>query len=134
MKLNSFLALGFLIVGLSVAMIGVILGVSSHRFVNNATYSEGVVIDLPFGGSHPLVEFVDKSDRKLQFTENGWIGGYKVGDKVTVAYDPSEPEYSAHINKIGAIYGSSIFLIVPGVIVAVFGILAYKNWGISFSR
>ncbi|WP_323048561.1 DUF3592 domain-containing protein [Paraburkholderia sp.] len=61
----------------------------SMRFLDSAVAVPGRVVALNAGGSHPQIEFTNKTGERISYPQGGWIAGYKVGDKVTVLYlDP----------------------------------------------
>lgn len=79
---------------------------STAEFTAHAVHAEGTVADQAYrssskGGTYsPVVEFTDQQGQKIHFT--GSIGSsspaYARGDKVSVLYDPANPEH-AHIDS-----------------------------------
>jgi hypothetical protein len=86
-----------------------------------------IVFELPHGGSHPRVAYTNASGEKDWIPANGFIFGYKIGERVRVLYDP-DPEirqindfrdffYSTKpdIDDFGALYASIYFEGILGI-------------------
>jgi hypothetical protein len=134
-----FFGIGFLIITFE--------GIGPTReFIAKTQITEGVVIELPHGGSHPKVAFTNASGEKDWIPANGMISGYKVGDRVRVLYYPGNPEnpyiHNFHdlfyrtgpdIDDFGALYACSLFCGIFGICgiivgtMALFGMAEYES-------
>jgi hypothetical protein len=92
------------------------------EFISKAKITDGVVIAMPSGDSHPRIEYIDASGEKHWFPANGWISAYQVGEHVRVLYDPDDTN-QINIDDFGSLYA---FLYFDGgmcAVVIVMGIL-----------
>lgn len=111
-NLTRFLFAG---VGIVLVIIAVVSGISTRRFIARSAMAEGSVIKLNAGGSHPEIKFTTGDGREIEYPQNGLIGGYQTGDKVTVLYDPEDP-HQCELNSSGALWGVTISMAIGGVI------------------
>ncbi len=116
----------FSIAGIAMLIGAALSALSTRRFVQEAARAPGLVYATPFGGSHPQIEFVTRSGQKEQFPQGGWIGGYKVGDRVTVLYRPEDPRIGASIDAVGALWDGPIFLFPMGLFFCLAGIFGNR--------
>ena len=103
-----------------VAGIGLILFVgvwalSTHHFIQSTSSAPGQVTRLRAGGSHPEIEFQTVEGKTISYGQNGFIFGYRVGDRVTVLYDPQHP-YDASIDTFGALWGFHVIILLMGLV------------------
>jgi hypothetical protein len=106
----------FKVLLLSMVWIGCLIALFSSveytkAFLDAAVEIPGRIVALNAGGSHPQVEFTTRRGENISYAQGGWIGGYKVGDKVRVLYLEDSPRTSATIKRIGAIWAWTIVLI-----------------------
>jgi Protein of unknown function (DUF3592) len=85
---------------------------NASAFVNAAVRVPGQVVALNAGGSHPQIEFVTKEGERVSYPQGGWIGGFRVGDHVTVLYLEKSPRKTASIDRTGAIWFWPILLLI----------------------
>jgi hypothetical protein len=120
-----FFGIGFLII--TFACIG-----PTREFIAKAKITDGVVIELPHGGSHPQVAFTNASGEKDWVPANGMISGYKIGERVRVLYDPNDPAHP-DIDDFGSLYAWSLFCGIFGICaitvgtMALFGLAEYES-------
>ena len=103
-----------------VAGIGMILFVgvwtfSTYHFIQTASSAPGQVTQLRAGGSHPEIEFLSVEGKTISYPQNGLIFGYRVGDRVSVLYDPQRP-YDACIDSFGALWGFHVMILFMGLV------------------
>ena len=48
-----------------------------------------------------MIRFSLQSGEDVTYPQNGFVGGYKVGDRVQVLYDPARPQNTACVNTLG---------------------------------
>ena len=116
------LSLLFLIIGL--------MGLSdAFAFRRTAARADGVVYETVHGGSHPMIRFDLPSGEAITYPQNGLIGGYRVGDRVQVLYDPLNPRSSACVNTLGGILGGLSFVFSACALTFVGGLhCMFVNW------
>lgn len=100
---------------------------NTRDFLAAAVTAPGRVVALNAGSSHPEIEFVTRKGERVSYPQGGWIGGYRVGDKVTVLYLENSPNPQATIDRTGAIWDFSIMLIFMLI-----GIPAIFLWSIFY--
>lgn len=125
-------AVVFSLIGLVFLMIGVGFVCSSYSLLSVAQRTEGTVIRLVGNGRRgsvaPVVEFFLEGNRR-EF--QSWLSTsppqFGVGEKVTVLYDPNDPQRASIESFVTLWLFSTIFggigvvmLVVSGVLFAVF--------------
>ncbi|KAF1065890.1 MAG: hypothetical protein GAK45_02079 [Pseudomonas citronellolis] len=117
--------------GLLFCLIGLVfLGVSAYQltdrvqFLGSAQAADGMVESLRAGGSHPQVAFTTAQGQRISYPQNGLIFGYQQGQAVRVFYAPEQPQASAVIDDLGALWG---FPVVMGLIGAVFAVVGLRS-------
>jgi hypothetical protein len=113
----------FILVGVALLAAAVAVAISVRAFTRNAERSDGVVARLNAGGSHPQIEFTTASGRKISYPQGGLIFGYQSGQKVRVLYRATDPEQSARIDAIGALWATPIILAFIAIFLIVSGTL-----------
>ncbi|MFP3552104.1 DUF3592 domain-containing protein [Paraburkholderia sp. SIMBA_049] len=103
------------IVLLAIVWVGSVIGLinsieSTRAFLDAAVAAPGRVVALNAGGSHPEIEYINKKGERVSYPQGGWIGGYKMGDRVTVLYLEHSSNPLATIDRVGAIWSSTVFL------------------------
>lgn len=93
----------FLTVGLVLLLLAAVDAVHTRRFVVGAARAPGLVINTPFGGSHPVIRFTTASGEAVSFPQGRFVSGYRPGDKVTVVYDSNSP-HGASLDTVGAVW------------------------------
>jgi hypothetical protein len=115
-----FVGVGIFIIVMSILWVTVNL-----VFISSAKTAKGKVIELPYGGSHPVIAFTTPDGKTIEFPQGGLISGYQVGDEVLVAYDPDDPNI-CQLDSFGALWGFQVAMVVMGL--AFIGVgLFYKN-------
>ena len=74
--------------------------------------------------AHPEVRFTTATNQVIDYPQGGMIWGYRVGDQVTVLYDPNDPAQPI-INTRGALWGFTAMNFLLG---AVFVVAAQLLW------
>ncbi len=101
----------------SVALIvgSIVSAVRQARFARSAVATEGVVTALEPDAkiAHPKITF-QAGDRLVTF-RSGQTGHYAVGQKLTVYYDPADPE-TATLTAPAAARRTAILLSIPGIV------------------
>lgn len=112
---NSQKVLGGLFgaVGLMIVFGVLAWSLDTYRFVKGSTATEGVVVALNAGGSHPQIKFTTADGKEIEYAQNGLIGGYRVGDRATVLYDPQNPR-EASVDTFGALWGFHLSGLILG--------------------
>jgi hypothetical protein len=109
--------------GLIVLVVAAIIGFQRYQFIATGHIAAGRVTGVPFGGSHPKVEFQLESGEKVSFPQGGIIFGYKTGDIVQVLYDAKAPRQTACIQSFGAIWGVCALLSILGLMLIFVSVL-----------
>lgn len=117
-------ALVFALVGAAVLLGSLAWTGAAWWFGYTADQSPGVVVRLNAGGSHPEVLFMGADGQPVEYPQNGLVWGYRVGDRVTVLFDPARPR-RAVVDAFGARYG---FAVLGAVLGAVFLCVAAALW------
>jgi hypothetical protein len=117
--------------------VGVKALVDSHRFVAHAVRTEAVVVCVrtevrrECNGSgtsrtcsdhtyrYPSVRFLTPNERAVTF-EGDNDGSLRVGDSVTVAYDPTNPQH-AILDNWASHWGQGVLFTAGGLLLAVIG-------------
>jgi hypothetical protein len=100
----------FPIIGVGLLLVAVGSTAFTYRFINMASRTEGKVIALSAGGSHPVIQFVPAGEAAVEFSVSGFIN-YRVDDKVTVLYlkDTQRPSgFQTTINTPGVLWFSAL--------------------------
>ena len=109
-KSYVFLVAGLLLVGGTLCWAW-----STRAFVAAAHRAPGRVVKFNAGSAHLQVEFA-ADGHSYSYPQNGLIAGYKVGDRVTVLYEPRYPQQTAVIDGFGAIWGFAILMWLMGLV------------------
>ena len=88
--------------------------INNRQWVKGASRAPGRVVALNHGGSHPQIEFKAADGKVTSYSQDGLIFGYKVGDEVTVLYDPAKP-HEANLESFGSIYGFNLMIAIMGL-------------------
>ena len=104
-----------------IALVGVIIiagilawSVKTYRFVSSAAATEGTIVALNAGGSHPNIKFNAGEGKEIEYAQNGLIFGYRVGDKAAILYNPQNPQ-EACVNTFGALWGFQTLGFILGI-------------------
>ena len=113
----------FALLGAGLIVLAGMQATRQYFFLHSAKEAAGRVVDTPFGGSHPKIEFTVPDGRSIKYSQGGLIFGYRVGDAVQVFYYEADPDRSACLRAVGALWGASFLLLLVGLVfiaVAVF--------------
>ena len=114
-SLKKLQGLLFSLIGVGL-LAGAVWRVSVVRgFLERANTAEGVVYDIPHGGSHPLIRFEGAAGEKVEYPQGGLIFGYHVGDRVKVLYESQAPRDTACIDAVGALWFTPLILLWIGL-------------------
>ncbi|HUI56914.1 MAG TPA: DUF3592 domain-containing protein [Bryobacteraceae bacterium] len=131
----------FLFVGLGLLAGGVLAIQHTRHFVRNAVLAQGVVTEnvRPGGGRavyYPRVRFRTAGGRQISFLSSGGSNppAYRVGESVTVLYDPQDP-YNVSIRSFWNVWVlpfilcslGVFFFLVGGALMAVAVVTARRN-------
>jgi Protein of unknown function (DUF3592) len=115
------------------ALVGVLIivgclawGLKTYQFINNSFSAQGIVVALNAGGSHPQIKFITSEGKEIKYSQNGLIFGYKIGDQITVLYDPQNP-HEASVNAPGALWGFNLLSFILGVCFTGIGFFKFLN-------
>lgn len=92
-------------------------------FLRSSILVSGQVADLPHGPNHPKITFITKAGERISYTQNGFGFDMGVGDEVQVRYLPDDPKSSARVDRVGAIWESSIGWSILGIGFAIYGVV-----------
>ena len=109
----------FLVLAIGLLVAAVADGMAIRNFVRDAARTDGVVVALNAGGSHPQIEFALPDGRRISYPQGGMIFGYAPGDQVRVLYRPGDPAGTASIDSFGALWFRPLLL---GFLSAVFAL------------
>ncbi|WP_321818333.1 MULTISPECIES: DUF3592 domain-containing protein [unclassified Paraburkholderia] len=90
-------------------------------FLRSSTLVSGRVVDLPHGPNHPKITFITKAGEQVSYTQNGFDFDMGVGDEVQVRYLPEDPKSSARLDRVGAMWESSIGWGILSIGFAIYG-------------
>jgi hypothetical protein len=127
MTLARFKGIVFLVVGAGLLGVGIWMAVGTSGFLRHALAAEGTVIATPHGGAHPQVRFTTAAGQVVEYSQNGYVSGYHVGDRVRVLHDPSQPSNTACFDGFGALWGMSIQVFAMGLVFAVAGTIILRS-------
>jgi hypothetical protein len=115
------------------ALVGVLIifgvlawSLKTYQFINNSLSAQGTVVALNAGGSHPQIKFTTTEGKEIEYSQNGLIFGYQIGDQVTVLYNPQNP-LEASVNTPGALWGFNLLGFILGVCFTGIGLLKLLN-------
>lgn len=114
----------FLFIGICMLISAIIAYVNNVSFIETAEKTNGVVTELILRKSayYPVIQFRTTTNEVINF--NSPVGSlppsYRVGEEVTVFYDPANP-YSATLNGFWSKWTVSIILSFLGVIFSFLG-------------
>lgn len=103
-----------IVIGVVLLVVAALVALSTRDFLRTAIAVPGAVVSLNAGGSHPQVEFVTRSGERISYPQGGMIYGMKVGDKVTVLYQPDAPARTATIDRFGAVWNWTLLALILG--------------------
>ncbi|QNB14646.1 DUF3592 domain-containing protein [Paraburkholderia tropica] len=98
---------------------------STRDFIEESQVVPGRVLKLNAGGSHPQITFVTREGEEVSYPQGGYIYNMAVGQNVHVRYITGRAARSACIDKIGALWASTLTL---GAMGAVALLLALTSW------
>lgn len=114
--------------GLCLLFITFVLVHNQLDFLAHAQRAEGRVSALNAGGSHPQIDFIDANGKSFSYPQNGFISGYEVDDRVTVLYQPENPDISAIVDTPGALWAWSLIAGLLGSTFTAAGIYHLAAW------
>ncbi|MDJ0277178.1 DUF3592 domain-containing protein [Sphingomonas sp. 2R-10] len=120
-------AIFFAFAGGVLLVVAVVQAFGVYRYLQDTSVVAGTVVATPHGGSHPVVRFATAKGNMVTFPGKGWIGGYAVGDSVSVRYDPRSPRIGPSIDTIGSVWAGVIVFVVLGAGFLVGGLLVRKG-------
>jgi hypothetical protein len=113
----------FALIGLALLVASALVARSTLHFTRTAARAPGVVTALNAGGSHPEIQFRAGGGQVVSYPQGGMIADYRVGDRVTVLYDPHRPTSTACINVPGALWDGAGGLCLLGTVFLAVGLL-----------
>ena len=127
----------FLVVAVLMLVIAAIAGINTGRALAREESAPGYVVDIAVredqDGSqyyYPVVEYYlpDKSTRTVQTSEGSWPPAHKVGDAITVLYDPEQPLSARIRSTSGTILQWALTIILGGLGLAFFAATIFARW------
>jgi hypothetical protein len=134
MKVVKIISVAFSVIGLGMLGGSFFIFSSTSRFIAGATEAEGKVIALDRSQSssssgsssttyRPVVQFTSGTGKRIEVTSN--VGSnppsHRVGETVTVLYDPGDP-YSARIKSFFQLWLGLLIVFFVGLVFAAFGL------------
>lgn len=127
-------SVGFLVIGLLFAGLGIGFGVHQSNFRSHSTTASGQVIRMEPRQScdkngcstsdYPVVQF-EAGGQAIVFTENSSsTSGPRVGDQVTVRYNTANP-HEAQLDSFGSAWGLPLGFGGIGVLFVAIGIIGF---------
>ena len=116
----------FGLIGLMIILGVLAWSLDTYRFVKGSASTEGIVMALNAGGSHPQIRFTTADGKEIEYSQNGLIGGYRVGDKATVLYDAQNPR-EASVDAFGALWGFNLLGFILGACFICIACFKYLN-------
>ncbi|MGO4869733.1 MAG: DUF3592 domain-containing protein [Roseiarcus sp.] len=110
-----------ILVGAALLTAAIAKTMSTRAFISRASVAEGVVVSLFASGTHPNIEFTSATGRKINYTQGGFIFGYRTGDRVNVLYLPDDPNQPPCIDSLSALWFMEIILFSLAVLFLVGG-------------
>jgi hypothetical protein len=128
-----------LFLGIAILMLGIatIFGVNTARTLAKETTAPARVADLVLRGDsagsefyYPVVEFAlpDGTTQRVQLTVGNWPAPYKVGDSVTVAYDPQRPGSARILSTSGTLGMWTVTIITGAIGLAFVAATLFARW------
>jgi hypothetical protein len=112
-----------IVTGVALLTAAIAVAISVRSFARDSEKADGVVARLNAGGSHPQIEFTTASGLKVSYPQGGLIFGYQPGQKVGVLYGPDNPQQSARLDAVGALWGTPIILSIVAMFLIASGML-----------
>ena len=112
-----------IVTGVAFLAVSIAVAISVRSFARDSEKADGVVARLNAGGSHPQIEFTTASGLKVSYPQGGLIFGYQPGQKVGVLYSPDNPQQSARLDAVGALWGTPIILSLVAMFLIASGLL-----------
>lgn len=130
---SKVVAVTFSLIGSVFLMVGVGFGWSSCSLLGVAERTEGTVIRLagngPRRGTAPVVEFfLDGNRREFQSWLSTSPPQFNVGDKVTVLYDPNDPQRASIESFVTLWLFPTIFGGIGAVMLVAAGVIFAVSW------
>lgn len=105
---NRTAAYFVLALGIIAAISAVYSAYRTQEFLRHAVRADGIVVALVAGGSHPRVAFTTDKGEQVVRALGGFIGGWRVGDRVQVLYQSGQALETATMDRPGAIWFATI--------------------------
>jgi hypothetical protein len=125
MKKLRLVAHAFSLVGICMLLVSYFIYSETKSFIAGASEGNGKVIDLvrSDGTYHPVVEFTSSTGKRIEITSS--VGShppsYRVGESVTVLYDPSNP-HNAQLSGFMDLWFGFLVLVGLGLAFASVGL------------
>ena len=115
-------AVVFLPVGLGLLVGAAYSAQGAQKFLKQSETATGTVLRLLAGPSHPEIGFVTRTGLNVSYPQGGLVGGYRPGQPVRVRYLAADPGGSASVDRWGAVWGPTIFLLLLGGVFSLGGV------------
>ena len=118
---------GLVFIGIGVLLLAFCIhtAMATRSFIQTATRADGIVTKLNAGGSHPEIQFTTPENQKISYPQGGLIFGFHPGDRVTVIFDAANPSGTATIDKVGALWFTTLMSGLIGATCLVAGAVAW---------
>ena len=110
----------FLPIGLAVMAGAIYDARETHRSIARSATAPGLVVAEDHGVHHPYVRFTTRAGETRTYPQGGEVT-QRVGDRVTVRYDPHDPQVPPSLDTFGALWGTALGLAGLGGVFAVVG-------------
>lgn len=130
---SKVIALGFGIIGLVLLVASIFVYFNTRAFIDRSVITTGTVVDMSAEWDkdhdrvyYPIIEFETATGERVSFKSNvsTTTPNDDIGNTVPVWYDPAAPG-NAGLNTFLALWFSTIFLAIIGVVLAVLGFGAW---------
>jgi hypothetical protein len=115
----------FMAAGLALLGVAALSARHTFAFVGSASRTEGTVVALNAGGSHPQIRFVTADGTAVSYPQGGLIFGYRPGDRVQVLFHPADPAGTATLDAVGSLWFTALLLGGLGVLCLAAGATAW---------
>lgn len=100
--------------------------VETRALVSISLRTDGTVIALNAGGSHPQISFMTGNGELISYPQGGLIFGFRPGDKVKVLFDPADPIGTATIDAFGAVWFVPLIATGLAIVFLILGVMSLR--------
>ena len=115
----------FVLLGLALLGFGLRSGFEANTFAATALRAQGTIMNLNAGGSHPQIHFTTPSSLEVSYPQGGLVFGFRPGETVEVLFDGNDPEKTATVNRLGAVWFATLLLSGLGAVSLLAGMIVW---------